>query len=176
MTPPDVISISPALIGLVGVLVGAIASLAGTYFLDRRHEVRDRRGLAAALLAELKAILHVEEAHDCRAIYQGTLDRIKRGEAAPMPNIGYETNPARSVYYTNLSRIGTLPDPIPEKIVQLAYVYEVIAADRAAMDQGEWDRQEPSQRIKMLGHHLETYDDLKALAREVALHLKSASR
>jgi len=173
---PDVISITPAVIGLAGVLIGAIVSLAGTYFLDRRHEGRDRKGLASALLAELKAILHVEEAHDYRALYQGTLDRIKQGEAAPMPNISFETSPARSVYYANLSRIGTLPAPIPEMMVRFAYAMEVMAADRAVMDRGGWDTQEQSRRIEMLGHHLETYDDLVALANEIASHLKAASR
>ena len=163
-------------IGLMGAIIGAAITQFGVLALDRRREKRDCQGLASALLAEVKAMVHVEEAHSYRALYQDTLTRINKGKAVPMPNISYETNPARSVYYTNLSHIGTLPVPIPEKMVRLSYEYEVIAADRRCMDKGEWNTQEQPQRITMLEHHLKTYDAFVALAHEVAGHLETASK
>jgi len=167
---------TPAIIGFLGVLVGAIASLAGTYVLEHVRERRSRRALAGALLAEVQAIFHVEEVHGYRAIYQDTLDRIQRDETVSMPNISYETNPARSVYYTNLSRIGTLPAPIPEQLVRLSYEFEVLATDRMCMDRGEWERQEPAKRINMLEKHLNAYDALVALAQDVSESLKAQCR
>lgn len=160
--------------GLIGVFVGARLTQKGNLRLEQQREERECTGLSSALLAEVQAIIHVEEAHSYRALYQDTLNRIKKGEATLMPNISYETNPARSVYYTNLSRIGTLPVPIPEKMVRLAYEFEVIAADRKCMDKGEWNTQEQSQRITMLEHHLKTYDAFVALAHEVAECLEKA--
>lgn len=170
----DAAYLIPAVIGFIGVLVGTIASLGGTYFLEHVRERRNCKALATALRAEVQAMLHVEEAHSFRAIYQDTLDRIRLGHTVAMPNISYETNPARSVYYTNLSRIGILAAPISEKMVRLSYMFEVVATDRTCMDKGEWNKQEPSKRIDMLEKHLKAYDGFVTLARAVSKDLESA--
>ncbi len=163
----DINSFATAAVGLVGAIIGAITSLIGTYFIECRREGRERRSLATSIRAELEAILHVEKDHGYRAMYQTVLDQMKRGERMPMPNISYSTDTARSVAYTNLSRIGILPEPVPAKLIRLLYVYEVVVADRQCMDAGEWDNQEASRRISMLNGHLRTYDALVALAGEV---------
>jgi len=165
-----------ASIGLAGAVVGGVISQFGTSIQERKREARSSRGLAAALLAEVRATLHVEEALGYRSMYEDTLDSIKQGNAVAMPNISFEMNPARSVYYSNLARIGTLPPPISEKIVRLYYEFETVVADRMCMDRGEWDKQELSQRISMLEYHLKIYDAYVDLAQDVAGHLETASK
>lgn len=171
----DINALTTAGVGLAGTFLGGLATFAGAYVHDYRRVTRDRKSLAGALLAEQKAVLHVERTHKYRDIYQETLDRIRRGEAEPMPNIGYETNPARSVAYTNLSRIGTLPKPVPEKLVKLLYTFEVVAADRQCMDAGKWDVQDSARRAEMLESHLKTYDDLVAMAEDLIGALEAAT-
>lgn len=103
-------------------------------------------------------MLDVERRHGYRTEYQSVLEALRQGKDIPMPNISYETNPSRSVYYANLSRIGMLGSPAAEKLVALAYQWEVIATDRMSMDRGTWDKKPLAQREAFLQHHLETYD------------------
>lgn len=167
----DINTLATATVGLVGVAFGATASLVGTYWMERRRENRDCRALATSIRAELKAVLHVEREHQYREMYQDVLERIRRGENTPMPNISYQTDTARSVAYTNLSRIGILPEPVPAELVRLLYIFEVVVADRQCMDAGKWNTQEGPRRAEMLERHLTTYDALISSAEQVINHI-----
>lgn len=163
MEPNTILALVSALGGAV---VGAIAATFGNLIIERRREKSERKALAAAIRAEILAIKSVEEKHNYRAIYQKTLDRIEAWHSDPMPNISFEQDTSRSVYYMNLSRIGILPPDVAEVLVRLAYQIEVINTDKQPKDQ----------RVAFLEHHLNTYDGVWQEAEELAERLASVAR
>lgn len=155
----EIESLLPAFIGLGGVLIGAIATTCGTIVVELIKSRRERKALALALKAEVSAMLEIETQHRYRNMYQSVLDTYKARKVCDMPDISYETNPARSVYYSNLSKIGLLKAEAAQDMVQLSYMWEVIAADRQCMESGEWHFPSLERRIEVLSRHLEIYDE-----------------
>lgn len=154
--------------GLIGAVVGAVIISWGAFAVERRREKAEKMSLAAALQAEILAIKNVEKSHKYREEYARVLVRIEQGHKDPMPRYGFEYDTAKSVYYTNLNRIGLMPPEIAEMLVRLAYQMEVISADRRQMDNKVWDDMPGKKRADFLRHHLETYDVVWRDATEVA--------
>lgn len=172
-TPPlDPNTLLTAGIALVSAIVGGAISLGGTAYLDERRAARERRNLAAALIAEINGTLHIEQEVGYRAEYQRCLDQIRAGQPEPMPNFHYKWDGSRSVFYTNLSRIGILPEFVTSKLIQGASTFQVIVADRQCMDRGDWNTQTPERRAFMLARHLEIYDQVMALCTEIVADLR----
>lgn len=152
--------------------MGGFISLWGTAYLERQREARERQNLAAALIAELEGLIHIEQEVGYRAEYQRCLDQIKAGQPEPMPNYGYEWDGGRSVYYTNLPRIGILPENVTSKLIRGAGAFQVVVVDRQRMDRGDWNTQTPERRADMLARHLQMYDQVMALCTEIVADLR----
>lgn len=174
MTAPtfDPNALLTAGIALVSAVVGGAISLVGTAYLDERRTARDRRNLAAALIAEIEGTLQIEQEVGYRAEYQRCLERIREGHPEPMPNFHYEWDGRRSIYYTNLPRIGILPENVISKLIRGASIFQVVVVDRQCMDRGDWNSQTPERRAVKLARHLEIYDQVMAQCTEVIADLR----
>lgn len=159
-------------IALFGAVVGGMISITGSVYLERRREAQERRSLVAALIAEIDGTLRVEEEVGYRSEYQRCLDQIRSGHPVPMPNFHYEWDGGRSVYYTNLPRIGTLPENVIGALIRGASLFQVIVADRQCMDRGDWNSQTPERRAIMLAQHLELYDQVILLCKDIVTELR----
>tara|TARA_R110002110_G_scaffold387396_1_gene599244 strand:- start:1185 stop:1640 length:456 start_codon:yes stop_codon:yes gene_type:complete len=147
-------------------------SLIGAAYHDERRAARERRSLATALIAEFNGAIQIEQEVGYRAEYQRCLDQIRAGHPEPMPNFHYEWDGGRSIYYTNLPRIGILPENVTNKLIRGASAFQVVVADRQCMDRGDWNTQSPEKRADMLARHLQMYDQVLVLCGEIITDLR----
>jgi len=110
------LNIEPGMWGLLGVVTGGLITTGASYFLESSRERRESASLAAAFKGELRAIQQIVT----RRKYIETLREIVEyidttGNDFPALGVRIEQE-YFGVYKANVSKIGKLPSPLPERI------------------------------------------------------------
>ncbi|WP_417793102.1 hypothetical protein [Terasakiella pusilla] len=155
---------------------GVVASVMTNLFISRRETKKHNRmmkGLAASLHAEIKAKRNEVIHHKYREALQEFIDALKAGRTNEVPKYNTHNDPAKSVYYVNLTTIGHLPEPIPEKLTGLYSMADSITLDYQAMDAGKWDHRDNKDKAEFLEVVLQNYDWTVEKADDVLSELES---
>lgn len=128
-SPADWFALLPVVVGgLLAILAGMVGN-AVPQCIQRRHE---RKNLASAFLGEITALLKVVETRRYQEGLEQVLQQVEANKQVMAYTFSVRLNPF-TVYTANISRIGILPNPLPNMICQLYSQAEAILEDIADM-------------------------------------------
>ena len=105
----------PEIITLLAVIVGAVVSFVSSLSIQAWLHHRERKSLQGALVGEISAILEIISRRKFIPNLQQVIARIEQGEVST-PFVATVTQEYFSVYKSNVSRLGLLRHPLPQKI------------------------------------------------------------
>jgi hypothetical protein len=130
------------LLPLIGVALGGAFGFFSNAFMERQRGKKESRRLAYAFKAEIKAL---EEVGDRRGYIYNLKKIADTVKDSGRPNDGSNVLSIRDgreffpIYNNNLAKIGTLKNPLPEKIVQYyAQATSVIEEIRSVSSDERW--------------------------------------
>ena len=167
------VSVSKELITIAAVVVGASITFAFTEFREHKQRKRQLRGLAAALHAEIKTQREAAIRYRYRDTVEFHLTSLRNDRDVEMPKYTFESDPLKSVFYSNLRDIGFFPKPLPEDLTRLYAQANTIIIDFQDMNSGKWDNTDPEKKIAYLEGFLENYDDTVTLAHKALADLEN---
>lgn len=156
---PDTLTV--ALVGAGGVIIGAvITSFAGDWS-RRRHE---RKSLRAAFRAEISTLLKISEARGHEARFQRIIDNFDRtGQELPIFLWGFNAVGSDPVFKANIEKIGTLGADVAEDIGDFYTLLNAVRVDLVATASGQLVPLQPAQRIEVYRNALRLWRDAKAV-------------
>ena len=163
-------SLLPVIVGgIIGVAGGAISPL----LLEIWKRKMERDNLKGALISEINSLLQIVER---RKYVEGLKNLISRAEiSADEKKLYFYFFSVRRkpfpVYDANLSRIGILEKPLPQKIARFYAQSSSIMEDIADMKEGQTVPQDSKASIVRLHNLLELFKDTIALGQEIVRSL-----
>lgn len=112
---------------LVGGLLTFAGGLLGNILIQQRQRRAEKHSLASAFYGEIKALIGIVEKRKYIEGIKDAIDDLQLGK-----KVVYQMKVTRkyfNVYEKNLDKIGILPNPLPEKIVELYTVMTAILED-----------------------------------------------
>jgi hypothetical protein len=100
---------------LLAVIVGAVISFMSTLSIQAWTHRRERKSLHGALVGEISAILEIIRRRNYIPTLQEVIARMEEGGVST-PFVVSVTQEYFSVYKNNVSRLGLLRPPLPQKI------------------------------------------------------------
>ena len=157
----------PTLAGLIGAGIGALAgllgsamSVLGSIVIHSYQRENERKDLASAFYGEIGALLEIVSRRHYIEHLENTLNHVRQTNTKAF----YSIKPTKeyfNVFNKNIDKIGTLPAPLPEKIVStytLAFsILEDVELDVCKEQLDNWD-------LASLIEHLESLLSLFRLA------------
>lgn len=113
---------------LIGGLLTFLGGLIGNYFIQRSQRNAELNNLASAFYGEISSILAIVKRRNYVESMTYVLENVEADEA---PEFTYYRgqNEKFRIYESNVSKIGLLPAPIPEKLISFYTLAEVIHDD-----------------------------------------------
>lgn len=112
---------------LIGGLLTFLGGLLGNFLIQHQQRKAEKRSLASAFYGEIQALIRIVER---RQYIQEIIDSIDTIESGEKVLYGIRiTRKYFNVYEKNLDKIGILPNPLPEEIVDLYTVMTAILED-----------------------------------------------
>lgn len=130
----------PLLQTLVGGLLTFLGGLLGSVIIQQRQRKAERNSLASAFYGEIQALLKIIERRQYIQRIQEAIKDIRSNR-----EISFRIKVTRkyfNVYEKNLDKIGILPNPLPEKIVDIYTVMTAILDDLDLIDDESFNKQE----------------------------------
>lgn len=138
----------PILQTLVGGFLTFLGGFLGNFLIQQQQRRSERKNLASAFYGEIKALVRIVER---RRYVQGIKDRIKVLEKGGETKFKVRVEQKYfNVYDKNLDKIGILPEPLPEEIVDLYTVMTSILEDLATLNESSIYEGDPEIIIKHL--------------------------
>lgn len=151
---------------LLGVLIGGLLGGGGLIIRDHLTFRRERKSLAVAIGAEIRAVIETAEMRDYEAHFRAYLENWKQGKGIDShPTIvGLRTmEDARTdqVFDTNIDKLGLLGSDVAAEVVRFYGILKGIKVDLVEISN------EPriASRIKLLEEDLELWQMAKQLGK-----------
>ena len=120
----------PAIFGLAGTLVGAIASLAGTLMVNHSRQQRESKCVATALVTE---VLCIREIANARRYQEGLIQACawlrQQPQGTMFKYIVAVPDHYSRIYQANASRIGLIDSEVARKIVKFHQLADAVVQD-----------------------------------------------
>lgn len=153
---------------LVGVVIGGLIGLAGSfipYWWDRR---RARKSAQAVAGAYISGILKMEEIRQHGSLYQQNLDALRAGTSQSLMKIfGAEDYPNDELQKALISQIGLLAPDAARDIVIFANMLDGLRVDLKAMALGQMDSIPVVDKIRILEHDSKLWTDTQTLGQSL---------
>jgi hypothetical protein len=133
---------------IIGGLLTFIGGLLGNVLIQQRQRYAETKSLASAFHGEIQALIGIVEKRQYIQGIKDALDDLRSGR-----KITYQMRVTRkyfNVYEKNLDKIGILPNPLPEKIVELYTVMTAILEDLDVINESEFYDEDPEVVISHL--------------------------
>ncbi|MBD2079102.1 hypothetical protein [Leptolyngbya sp. FACHB-17] len=156
---------------VTGGLLTFIGGLLGNILIQQRQRRAEINSLASAFYGEIQALMGIVEK---RQYIQGIKDAINDLRAGR--KIFYQMRVTRkyfNVYEKNLDKIGILPNPLPEKIVELYTVMTAILEDLDILNEPNFYEEDPEIVASHLAELLSLFVYATESGQEVCRQIKS---
>jgi hypothetical protein len=169
------VQLLPAVIGLVGALIGARAALYGQA-LQRRHELTQRRqSLGFALAAEIEAYLDIVEQRGWVLLAENLFKQASNGSLPKIEGWLSEQEKVKDpfpIFAANMSNIGLLGQttgPLAKFYTRITGVRSTVAG----LQEGGYDNLGPSGVANVIRTEIDLWLETVALGRKIVNDLRS---
>ncbi|MBD2232234.1 hypothetical protein [Phormidium tenue] len=133
---------------LIGGLLTFIGGLLGSVLIQQRQRHLERKSLASAFHGEIQALIGIVQKRQYIQGIKNAINDLKSGK-----RITYQMRVTRkyfNVYDENLDKIGILPCPLPEMIVELYTIMTAVLEDLDVINESEFYDADPEVVISHL--------------------------
>jgi hypothetical protein len=106
------------IIAAISGFIGACVATFGTWFLDWRRRVTERKQVAEAVMAELEAVLQIVQIRQYQNILANLIDSMTKTGKAANPRIPIREN-FMPIYTAHIGKLGFLQHPVPSNLALL---------------------------------------------------------
>lgn len=138
----------PLLQTLVGGLLTFLGGLLGNVIIQQRQRKVERNSLASAFYGEIQALIGIVERRQYIQGIQKSIEALRLNR-----KVSFHIRVTRkyfNVYEKNLDKIGILPNPLPEKIVDVYTVMTAILEDLDLINEESFYDQETEVSVAYL--------------------------
>jgi hypothetical protein len=124
---------------LIGGVLTFLGGLLGSFLIQKQQRRAEQKSLASAFYGEIKALVGIIEKRQYIQGIKTSIHHLKSGRKSP-----FQVRVTRkyfNVYEKNLDKIGILPNPLPEEIVDLYTVMTAILEDLDTINEPEFYKQ-----------------------------------
>ena len=169
-----VMALSAAALSVLGVCVGGLIGLAGS-FLPLIYQRNSARGSSRALTAAyVSGVLRMEEIRNRADQYRGTIESIRSGNPRLAKIFGAEnaTLADRDIQKEILRQLGLLPSDVARDIVIFNNMLFGLRVNTRAMATGQMDHMSDEAKAGILEADLKVWEDTLALGRSIVARLQ----
>ena len=156
---------------LIGGLLTFTGGLLGNILLQQRQRRSERNSLASAFYGEIQALIGIVEKRQYIEGIRDSIHGLKSGK-----KILYQMRVTRkyfNVYEKNLDKIGILPNPLPEKIVELYTVMTAILEDLDLINEPEFCKEDSEILISHLIELQSLFEYAVSCGRRICQQIKN---
>lgn len=153
--------------GFIGVVIGVILGFVASIGIRLWEEWRFRKGLRAALRAEITSILEIAERRRYEDHFETHVSFWEEEKALnEWPTIiGYQETQHHPVLEANMSHIGKLGSDVAADVVRFYSTVTAVQTDITAATRHQLDHLGRDQRISLVKQNLAFWREAKALGR-----------
>jgi hypothetical protein len=156
------------LVGLIGVIVGGVIGVAGSFvphWWERRRTQKSAQALARAYIS---GVLRMEEIRQHVSLYQVTLASLQSGASPkPLMQIVGAEDADDPIQRALIGQIGLLKPDIAAEVVLFCNMLEGLRIDLKAMALGQMDALPIAQQMQTIANDLKLWKDTLALGRSL---------
>jgi hypothetical protein len=152
---------------LVGVVIGGVLGLAGSFIPQWWDKRRARQSAQAICRAYIAGILKMDEIRHHGELYEKNLADLRSGATQSMMRIYGAENNKDEMQSALIGQVGLLSPDVAMDMVIFCNMLDGLRVDLKAMGAGEMDNIPVSDKIRILESDLKIWDDTKALGRNL---------
>lgn len=151
---------------IIAILVGGFLAILGGFAAKIYSDYQERRSLISAHAGEIRALLKLTGVREYLDVLQGHIDKMRNAPGSfsffTVKLTGREYN---QVFVATAARLGMLPPPLPEQLVQFHYTVQAILddldliAEAGDSSRGNWVSRDPRSCLQV-------HESLLALMKE----------
>jgi hypothetical protein len=157
---------------LVGVVVGGLIGLAGSFIPHWYEKRRARLSARAFARAYISGILKLEEIRKHGSLYQQNIESLKADSSGSLMKIfGAEELSDTEIQKSITAQLGFIEPGIAADLVMFGNMLAGLRIDLKAMTLGQMDSLTASQKIGILQRDLDLWNDTLRLGRDLVQRL-----